>query len=94
VCAKEAVQLFKTYADEIDLLILDVMMPVMTGPVAYSEIAAIRPAIQVIFTTGYASEDGALKSMQAKGLTILQKPYGLKHLSKVIRELIDQPSLV
>lgn len=90
----EAVQLFKSYGNEIALAVLDVMMPVMTGPDAYSQMAALRPDLRVIFTTGYATEASSLKWIKEKQFGIVQKPYRLKQLSMVIRETIDKTSLV
>jgi two-component system cell cycle sensor histidine kinase/response regulator CckA len=85
----EAVQLFKANTDKIDLVILDVVMPSLTGPEAYSQISAIRSGIKVIFTSGYSAESTLLKTAIEKGSPILQKPYGLRSLSQTIRSTLD-----
>jgi len=72
----EAVHLFKTSRDRIDLVILDVVMPGLSGPDAFSQMSAIRPNLVVIFTTGYTSEAATLNSMVERGAPLLQKPYG------------------
>ncbi len=77
----EAVQLFKDNSDRIDLVVMDVVMPGMSGPDAYLKMSAIRPGLGVVFTTGYTAEAASLTSLAKKGASVLQKPYGAKGLS-------------
>ncbi len=49
----KALEVFKLHADQIDLIVMDVVMPSLSGPEAYLEMSALRPGIRVIFTTGY-----------------------------------------
>jgi two-component system cell cycle sensor histidine kinase/response regulator CckA len=58
VCAdgQEALDLFRKNPGCIDLLVMDVLMPSLSGPEAYLEMCALRPDIKVIFTTGYTSK--------------------------------------
>ena len=86
----EAVEVFKNNSDRIDLLVMDVVMPALNGPDAYSKIIAIRPQIEVVFTTGYTSEAAALIYWVQKGTAILQKPYSLASLSQMIRGALDR----
>ena len=85
----EAVQVFKNNRDRIDLVVLDVVMPGLTGPAAYSQMSAIRPGLGVIFATGYTSEAVHLNSMLNEGALVLQKPYGTKALSRMIGTVLD-----
>jgi len=85
----EAVELFKTNPDQIDLVILDVVMPGLSGPDAYSEMSAIRPNLGVVFATGYTAESASLTSMVGKGATVLQKPFSAKSLSRAIRSVLE-----
>jgi two-component system cell cycle sensor histidine kinase/response regulator CckA len=82
---KKALELFKKNADRIELIIMDVVMPGMSGPEVYARISELREGIAVIFTTGYAPEAKALGSMLEKGATILKKPYSLSILSQMVR---------
>ena len=86
-----AVELFKSNADQIDLIVMDVVMPFMSGPEAYLEMSAVRPGVRVIFTTGYTSEARLLVSMLEKGAAILHKPYTLTSLSQMIRATLEHP---
>jgi two-component system cell cycle sensor histidine kinase/response regulator CckA len=90
---QKAVELFKSNAKQIDLIVMDVVMPAMSGPEAYLEMSDVRPGVRVIFTTGYTPEAQALVSMIDKGAVILQKPYSLTSLSQMVRGAL-QPRLV
>lgn len=81
----KALELFKANSDQIDLIVMDVVMPLMSGPEAYLEMSALRPSVPVLFTTGYTPEAKFLVSMLEKGATILQKPYSLTSLSQMVR---------
>ena len=56
----ETIQLFKNNSDRIDLVVMDVVMPGMSGPDAYLEMSAIRPGLGVVFTTGYTADAASL----------------------------------
>jgi CheY-like chemotaxis protein len=91
---RKALELFKTNPDQIDLIIMDVVMPSLNGPEAYLEMSALRPGIRVIFTTGYTSEAASLISFVEKGAAILQKPYSLASLSQMVRGTLEhQPRM-
>jgi two-component system, cell cycle sensor histidine kinase and response regulator CckA len=87
----EAVQLFSKNHDEFDLIILDVVMPKVSGPAAFSLMAAVRPDLRVIFSTGYTAEAASLNSLMEQGASILQKPYSLKNLGQTVRANLDRP---
>jgi DNA-binding NtrC family response regulator len=86
---REAASLFKSNADRIDAVILDVVMPEMSGPDAYAEMCAVRPGLGVVFATGYTAEQASLTSLMKKGASILQKPYTATSLSKAIRAVLE-----
>ena len=92
VCAdgQEALDLFRKDPGGIDLLVMDVLMPSLSGPEAYLEMCALRPDIKVIFTTGYTPKAKQLVSMIEKGAFILRKPYSLISLSQIIRGIVEQ----
>jgi two-component system, cell cycle sensor histidine kinase and response regulator CckA len=87
----KALELFTANAKQFDLVMMDVVMPVLSGPDAYLEMAALNPGIRVLFTTGYTPKAKALTSMLEKGGVILQKPYSLTSLSQMVRGAIEQP---
>jgi two-component system cell cycle sensor histidine kinase/response regulator CckA len=86
----KALELFTAHAKQIDLVVMDVVMPVLSGPEAYLEMSALKPEVRVLFTTGYTPKAKALTSMLEKGAVILQKPYSLTSLSQMVRAAIEQ----
>jgi len=85
-----AVRVFEKAHDSIDLVLLDVVMPRLSGPDAYAKMAAIRPGIPVIFATGYATEKNLVAATSVDGSIILQKPYGRASLGDAIRAVLDR----
>jgi two-component system, cell cycle sensor histidine kinase and response regulator CckA len=86
----DAVRLFKANSGQIDLVILDVVMPGLSGPDTYLQMASTRSGLPVIFTTGYTNEAASLTSMIEKGAAFLQKPYGQRNIGVKIREVLDR----
>jgi len=86
----DAIELFKTNLGHIDLVILDVVMPGLSGPAVYSQMAAIQPDLRVVFATGYTAETASLNSTLEKGVPILQKPYSMKNLGQIVRSTLDR----
>ena len=87
----EAVQIFSKNPAQFDLIILDVVMPQVSGPAAFSQMAAIRPDLRIVFSTGYTAEAASLKSVMEQGACVLQKPYSLKNLGQMVRGILDRP---
>ncbi len=88
---EEALRLFEANRDHIDILVLDVSMPKLSGPEAYARISKIKGDVLVVFTTGYSAETDVLHPLVEKGAVVLQKPYALKVLGQKVREALDRP---
>jgi two-component system cell cycle sensor histidine kinase/response regulator CckA len=86
----EAIEHFKADSGKIDLVILDIVMPLLSGPSAYSQMAAIQPGLRAVFATGYTAESASLNSTLEKGVPILQKPYSMKNLGQIVRSTLDR----
>jgi DNA-binding response OmpR family regulator len=82
---------FESRRDQIDLLLLDVVLPKLSGPHIYSRICKIKPDVLVIFATGYSADMASLQKELQKGLPILQKPYSPRNLARKVRDTLDQP---
>ncbi len=89
---REAVKLYDERRHEIDLIILDVVMPKMGGPESYREMRLLFDDVApVIFMTGYSPEmvrEEIEAELQA-GAGFLQKPYEAETLGLKMRELLD-----
>src|ERR1700691_5105912 len=85
-----AVQNFHANRTRIDLVVLDVMLPKLSGPEAYALMREDKPDLAVILATGYSSDVAQLRKAQQEGLPVLQKRYSPRDLARKIRETFDQ----
>jgi len=84
----EAVEIFRRRAAEIDLVILDLVMPRLTGEAALGQMRRIAPAVPAILVSGY-DESGRIREIVAAGFGgFLQKPFRRQDLGKKVRELL------
>jgi signal transduction histidine kinase/ActR/RegA family two-component response regulator len=87
---REAVEIYKDNKDKIDLIILDMVMPRMSGGEAYDRIKEINPKVKVLLSSGY-SIDGQAEGILARGCdAFVQKPFGMRELSQRIREILEK----
>jgi CheY-like chemotaxis protein len=63
---REAIDLFQKKANAIDLVILDIVMPIMSGSEVYDRLKAIDPRIKVLLSSGY-SIDGQAREILDRG---------------------------
>jgi len=86
---KEAVRIYREQAQEIDLVILDVMMPGIGGKETYRQLRAINPQIKVLLSSGY-STNGEVGEILKQGVSgFVQKPYREEELAAKVREVLD-----
>ncbi len=76
-------------AEPVHLLITDVVMPEMNGRAAAEQLTAIRPAIKVLFTSGYTDDVVVRLGVLTEGVEFLQKPYSVDSLARRVRTLLD-----
>jgi DNA-binding NtrC family response regulator len=74
--------------EEIQLVLLDVIMPAMGGLEAYAAIKEIKPSVRVILTTGHAAQAFTTDAMP-RNVPFLRKPYSPRTLSQIIRSTLD-----
>jgi signal transduction histidine kinase len=86
----EAVRLFSENPERFALVFLDVVMPKLGGPEAFSQMIAIRPNLPVIFASGHAAETASLNSTMPTGAVFLQKPYMPQSLAESVRAVLDR----
>jgi CheY-like chemotaxis protein len=85
VDGEEAVKKFKQNRDSVHLLVLDVIMPKMSGKEAYEAIRAVHPGIKVLFTSGYAPDVVRKKGVLEQGTNFIMKPLSPLELLKKVR---------
>jgi two-component system cell cycle sensor histidine kinase/response regulator CckA len=90
----QALHEFQTRGAQIDLALLDVALPKVSGPEVYARVCAQNHELPVIFATGYIAEMSQLHDVQRRRLPTLQKPYAPRDLARKVREALDQCRLV
>jgi PAS domain S-box-containing protein len=86
---REAISIFDDTKDEIDMVILDMIMPGLGGGAVFDHIKAVKPDIKVLLSTGY-SLTGQAEAIMARGCTgVIQKPFSIEQLSLKIRQIIE-----
>jgi len=86
---QEALAVYMKKQKEIDLVILDMIMPGISGGDTFDRLREINPGIKVLLSSGY-SLIGAAKTIMDRGCNgFLQKPFRLSNLSSKVREMLD-----
>ncbi len=85
----EAVNAFAKAQDEVELVILDMNMPVMDGSEAYKKLKKLNPAVKILIATGFVDNE-KLQLLSEDGMAdIIVKPYKIEEISTKVRELLD-----
>ncbi|MBW1696010.1 MAG: response regulator [Deltaproteobacteria bacterium] len=84
----EAVDVYKKYAEQIDLLILDMIMPGMGGGRTFDIIKEINASIKVLLSSGYSLNGEAAEILRRGCSGFIQKPFTLEELSEKINSVL------
>ena len=86
----EAVEVYEKNKGEIDLVILDLIMPGVDGAKAYDQMKDINPDVKVLLASGYGitSQVNSILDRGCNGF--IQKPFNMRWLSQKIREILDK----
>jgi two-component system, cell cycle sensor histidine kinase and response regulator CckA len=85
----EALNIYTINKDKIHLIILDMIMPGLSGSETFDELKLINSEVKVILSTGYSISDQAKKIMASGCQALIQKPFRVADLSQKIREVLD-----
>ncbi|MEW6280133.1 MAG: PAS domain S-box protein [Candidatus Eremiobacterota bacterium] len=81
---QEACSYYAEHRERVDLVVLDMMMPAMSGPECFRGLRAINPEVRVILSTGYCLNDRAQELLDMGAVDFIQKPYQLDELSATV----------
>jgi CheY-like chemotaxis protein len=85
---EEGLSLFEQNQDSIDLVMLDMIMPVMNGKDCFTALQELDPDVRVILSSGFSREED-LEEMKACGLKgFIRKPYLSGPLSQSVYEAL------
>ena len=89
---KEAVQYYQSNWQEIDLVVLDMLMPEMGGRDAFLALQKINPEVSAILSTGYDLNLAAQEILEQGVMGFIQKPYTLEQFSSVLADVLKASS--
>jgi len=85
----EAVQAYKEHMNRIDLIMMDLVMPVMGGKSAAERIKTLNPEAKIIFTTGYDRDQDLTSVLVDDWNNVLKKPIKVDELSRALRRCLN-----
>ncbi|MEE4606581.1 MAG: response regulator [Desulfobacteraceae bacterium] len=86
---KEALEIYSEKKDEIDIVVLDMIMPGMGGGETFDSIKALNPDAKVLLSSGYSIMGEASDILSRGCQGFIQKPFTMKSFSEKLREILD-----
>jgi two-component system, cell cycle sensor histidine kinase and response regulator CckA len=87
--AEQAIQTAEAFAERIDLLLTDVIMPGMSGRQLAEKILSKRPQTRIVYMTGYTDDMIVQHRVLEPGVNLLQKPFSKVDLAQKVRSTLD-----
>ncbi len=75
--------------EDVDLVVLDLVMPEMGGEAVFGQIRSRRPDLPVLLVSGYSADQRAAELLEQPGVGFIQKPFRLATLADQVRSLLD-----
>lgn len=86
----DAISFFRDTMNAIDLVILDMIMPKLSGAETFDSITELSPTAKVILSSGYSMDSEARAIMDKGCAGFIQKPYNITLLSRKVREVLEK----
>ncbi len=86
----EAVEVYRERGNQISLVILDLIMPVMDGNQCLEEILRLDPTARVLIASGYSPDGTIRETLEGGTKRFVGKPYNLKQLLKTVRDALNE----
>lgn len=85
----QGVKIYEKEHDRIDLVILDMIMPDLSGKETFEALVKINPSVKVLLSSGYSLDEQAREIMQKGCKGFIQKPFTMVELSQKVRSSLD-----
>jgi CheY-like chemotaxis protein len=85
----EALEVARGHPGPIDLLVTDIVMPLMGGRELAQQLRAARPAVRVLFMSGYTDDVVVRRGVSDLTSAFLQKPFAMSAFARKVRETLD-----
>jgi PAS domain S-box-containing protein len=86
----EALHCFRQYGHEIDAVLLDMVMPGVSGWECFQALRHIRNTVRIVLSSGYGPDDDVMKMLRMGAAGFVQKPYGVNELSQVMAGALEK----
>jgi PAS domain S-box-containing protein len=87
--AQEAAEQFQQHAEQIDLVVTDIVMPGASGPALFDALMKRRPGLKVLYMSGYANDAVPGQPRMDAHAVFLQKPFTSDRLIRKVREALE-----
>lgn len=87
-----AIETYESLGAPIHLLLTDVIMPDLTGPVLAERLRSLQPDLQVLFISGFHDADLVQRFVSNKGFSLLPKPFTVDGLLREVKLSLDKPA--
>ena len=87
---KEALEIYEKKADKIELVVSDMVMPVMGGVMLYQKLTERWPGVKMLFITGHPENEGDWSLLESGQVTWLQKPFSVGVFNEAIFSLLSK----
>jgi len=86
-----ALEIFQQREDQFGLVITDLVMPHMSGPVLVEKLRCLSPGVRVLYTSGYADDAAARHGDLDPEIPFIRKPFSSESFLRTVREALDAP---
>jgi len=89
VNGKEALNTFCEHMDDIDIVVLDVILPEISGKETFIELIKIKPDLKILISSGYTIDNDVREMLSNGALDFIQKPFSFEQLAGLIRKFLS-----
>lgn len=86
---ESAIKTFQKSKQPVDLVLLDVVSPGLSGPMVADRLRELKPGLRVLFMSGYDSTNVVQRYVVDQGFALITKPFTERQLAKKVRELLS-----
>ncbi|MFC1820384.1 response regulator, partial [Thermodesulfobacteriota bacterium] len=87
---QDALEIYQKEHNQIDLVILDMILPGISGEDIFEKLQALNPNVKVLLSSGYSLNGQAAKILERGCNGFIQKPFAIADMSQKIRNILDQ----
>jgi signal transduction histidine kinase/ActR/RegA family two-component response regulator len=88
--AMQAIQIVSSPGLSIQLLLSDVVMPMLSGPELGARVRGLCPGVRILYMSGYPDNSVVHQGVLDRGVNLIQKPFGAEDLLRRIRQVLQE----